>query len=48
MSVERVPVNVDQLVNWCAKQDRPIDSSARAEFAVYELQRLHSQDEGPA
>ena len=46
MIIERVPVNVEELVAWCIEHDRPIDSSARAEFAASELRRLHSSDTG--
>ena len=42
MLIERVPVNAEKLIAWCTEQGRPIDGSARAEFAAREFRRLHS------
>jgi hypothetical protein len=41
MIIERVPVNTTDLVAWCREQDRPVDGSARAEFAAREFRKLH-------
>src|SRR5216110_2772675 len=41
MLIERVPVDTEELVAWCTGQSRPIDSSARAEFAARQLRKLH-------
>jgi hypothetical protein len=48
MIIERVPVSAEDLIAWCSEQGRPIDSSARAEFAARELRRLHAQGPGIA
>lgn len=42
IEVERVPVDVEELVEWCATEQRPVDGAARADFATRELQRRHS------
>ena len=34
---ERVDVAVDELVAWCRNQGRPVDASARADFALDKL-----------
>ena len=41
MIIERVPVDTTDLVAWCSEQNRPIDGSARAEFAARQLRKLH-------
>jgi hypothetical protein len=41
MIIERVPVNTTDLIAWCSEQGRPIDGSARAEFAARQFRRLH-------
>jgi hypothetical protein len=41
MIIERVSVNTTDLVAWCREQNRPIDGSARAEFAARQLRKLH-------
>ena len=41
MIIERVPVNATDLIAWCSEQDRPIDGSARAEFAAHQFRKLH-------
>src|SRR5216117_2311044 len=41
MLIERVPVDTEELIAWCNDQGRPIDSSARAEFAARQLRKLH-------
>lgn len=41
MIIEKVSVDTKALVAWCNSQQRPVDSAARAEFAVRELRRLH-------
>lgn len=35
--VEKVDVGVDDLVAWCRRQGRPVDASARADFALDKL-----------
>ena len=42
MDARRVPVNVDELEKWCAKKNRPNDSSARSEFAVERLRQIEA------
>jgi hypothetical protein len=41
MVIERVSVDTGELIAWCKDQGRPIESSARAEFAARQLRRLH-------
>jgi hypothetical protein len=41
MLIERVPIDTEELVEWCNGQRRPVDSSARAEFAARQLRKLH-------
>jgi hypothetical protein len=41
MIIERVPINTNDLIAWCNEQDRPIDGSARAEFAARQLRKMH-------
>lgn len=41
MLIERVPIDAKALIAWCRQQGRPIDGSARAEFAAHELRKLH-------
>lgn len=35
--VEKVDVGVDELVAWCRSRGRPVDASARADFALDKL-----------
>ncbi len=39
--IERVRVDTDELIAWCKDRARPIDSSARAEFAARQLRKVH-------
>jgi hypothetical protein len=41
MIIERVPVSATDLIAWCSEHDRPIDGSARAEFAARQFRKLH-------
>ena len=41
MLIERVPVDTEELIAWCNEQGRPIDGSARAEFASHQLRKIH-------
>lgn len=41
MLIEIVPVDTEDLIAWCNEQRRPIDSSARAEFAARQFRKLH-------
>ena len=41
MLIERVPVDAEELIAWCKDRARPIDSSARAEFAARQLRKIH-------
>ena len=42
----RVLVIVDEIVRWCAAQDRPFDGAARAAYAAEQLQK-QSQSREP-
>ncbi len=33
----KIPVDIDELVEWCRRNKRPIDSGARSEFAADKL-----------
>ena len=39
--IERVPVDTEELIAWRKDRARPIDSSARAEFAARQLRKIH-------
>lgn len=41
MNVEKVLVDVDELVAWCEEEDHPVDASARAAFVTATLQQGH-------
>jgi len=41
MIIERVPVGATELIAWCSEHDRPVDGSARAEFAARQFRKLH-------
>ena len=38
---QKVDVDVNELQAWCSAQNRPLDSSARAEYAAAHLRDLH-------
>jgi hypothetical protein len=40
---ERVEIDVDELIAWCRKQRRALDSSARAEFTTRQLRQRHEE-----
>ncbi len=42
-SVAKVPVDTEELVRWCNEKQRPVDPSARAEFASW---KLYEADQG--
>ncbi len=44
ITVERVPVDVEEFITWCNEQGRVIDSSSRAEYASQLLLRRHMDD----
>jgi len=38
--IERIWINVDELVKWCKENAYPMNSSSRSEFVVYKMQQL--------
>jgi hypothetical protein len=46
--LERVEISIDELQAWCREHHRPIDGSARAEFAAELLRRRYSTSLGRA
>ena len=44
MVPERVPIDVDELVAWCAAERVAIDGAARARFAALKMQERNSRD----
>jgi hypothetical protein len=36
----RVNVNVEELARWCATKNRPLDGSARSEYASHQLSEV--------
>ena len=38
-----VPVDVEKLVAWCTEQNRPVDGSARAEYAQILLRQKYEE-----
>ena len=52
MHVEQVEIDVDDLVDWCRRNKRPVDSAARSELAIEKAQERQARDgndasEGP-
>ena len=43
--VERVDVDLEELLAWCRANNRPLDGKARAEFTTRQLRQQH-EDEG--
>ncbi len=41
MTVYKVDVDLDELSSWCKSQNRPLDSSARSEFASHKVKEIH-------
>jgi len=41
VELEKVLLDVDELVAWCEEQDRPVDASARADLAAEKLRERH-------
>lgn len=37
--VERVPVDVDAVADWCRRQGRPFNGAARAEFVTEAMRK---------
>ena len=37
--IERIDIDVEELLRWCNEQDRPVDGKARAEYTVQKLVR---------
>jgi hypothetical protein len=44
ITVERIPVDVEEFITWCNEQGRVIDSSSRAEYASQLLLKRHQDD----
>jgi hypothetical protein len=42
VNIERVEIDVDQLVTWCADRGRPVDGAARADHAAELLWRKYN------
>jgi hypothetical protein len=38
-TMDKIEIDVDELVSWCEKKGLPIDQSARARFAAEKLKR---------
>jgi hypothetical protein len=43
IEAQRVPINVDQLVEWCKIEGVPVDRDARARFAAIKLQERYER-----
>ena len=41
--IERVTINIEDLLRWCRARNRPLDGSARAEFTTRQLRRKHEE-----
>jgi len=39
VSARKVEVDVDELVDWCRSEGRPVDGAARAAFAAWKLRQ---------
>lgn len=43
--IQKIDVNIEELINWCASQDKPINASTRAEYVtqvMLEQKRLNT------
>ena len=43
---QRVDVDLDELERWCRREDRPLDSAARAAFVAWRLSSAHEGTSG--
>jgi len=43
--VRTVDVNVSELITWCKRQNRPLDSEARADFVAEKLEKRPPKEE---
>ena len=39
----KVDVGVDELIQWCRKNRRPLDSDARLAYVTFKLRQLHEK-----
>ncbi|MFB6264696.1 MAG: hypothetical protein ABEL76_13890 [Bradymonadaceae bacterium] len=46
--VEKVPIDLDELQAWCAKNLRPVDGEARSEFAAEKLRERNQASDSRA
>ncbi len=42
LSVEKVDVDVEELLKWCHSNNRPVNSEARSKYVVYKMRELDS------
>lgn len=45
INIQKIDVDIEELISWCASQDKPINSSTRAEYVtqlMLELKKLNS------
>ena len=38
LEVVKVPVKIEELLDWCIGQNVPVNANARSQFAAYKLQ----------
>ena len=43
LNLVKVPIDVEELINWCREKGRPVDGAARAEFAQVKLVEGHQE-----
>jgi hypothetical protein len=48
LSVEKVQVNVDELISWCEAQGLALDGRARARYAAEKARQRHESSGGHA
>ena len=46
--VERIEVDLDELLAWCRDNGLTLDASARANFAAEKLRKRYEEQEPPA
>jgi hypothetical protein len=43
LGVKKVRVRVDELIEWCREEGRPVDSESRAAYAAFKLEQSRQE-----
>jgi len=41
LNVVKVPVEIEELLDWCQSRNVPVNANARSQYAAYKLQQHH-------